>query len=318
MNDTGPKKNLPIIRAPEVQVPTLWSNFEDIAIRDAVYYFLQTLSPSTARAYESAFEMFYEKKFLNPFMYLNELALLNLENVLDNIRENSRGVESTKQARAAAFISFTAFLQRRTRGVIRKAIANKEKASPTFKAQKHKSTANALSTEECFRFLSSLKKLNFRDYLVAKATLQGAKRIGEVISARVEDIDWENSRITFLQLKSSEAERRTVITYPKSFMVELKGYLKDRNSGNIFISRNGGHLRQAHLWRSFVTAGVNAEIPFRVHPHSLRATAITHFVERGYSAEQISKVSGHASLKQVVYYDKTEMEKNLTTQISLI
>mgnify|MGYP001602008228 CR=1 FL=1 len=303
----------------KIELPVVWGERESVVLRNAVDSFLQTLSPHTNRAYNAAFEMFYSQRLLNPEQTLEQFAKQNLENLLDKIRSDSRGnTESTKQARAAAFISFTSFLQRKTGGIIKKAIPNRGNSSPTFQTDREKSDTKALTTEEWYSFLHALKKLNVRDYLVAKIALQGAKRISEVINAQIEDIEWDKNRITFGQLKAKERKKVTVITYPKNFMNELKAYLNGRTSGHIFISREGNPLKQAHLWRSFVGAGKAAGIPFQVHPHVLRATAITHFVERGFSADQISKVSGHSSLKQVMYYDRSAIEKNLTTTVCLI
>ncbi len=301
------------------ELPAVWNDQQQILLRDAVDAFLMGLTPHTKRSYNTAFEMCYSRRLLNPHQTLREFSQENLENLLDRIRTNAQGKsESTKQARAAAFISFTGFLQRRTNGIIKKAIPSREKSNPTFKTEKHKSTTEALEPEQMYAFFRELKKVSVRDYLIAKTALQGAKRISEVLNAKVEDINWEKNQITFFQLKSKERDRRTIITYPKSFMKELKEAVGDRTEGYIFTSKKGGKLQQAHLWRSFVGAGVSAGIPYRVHPHVLRATAITYFVERGYTAEQIAKVSGHASLKQVAYYDRSDLEKNLTMQVSII
>ncbi|MDP1614441.1 MAG: hypothetical protein Q8L68_01450 [Methylococcales bacterium] len=57
---------------------------------------------------------------------------------------------------------------------------------------------------------------------------------------------------------------------------------------------------------------------FIVHPHVLRASTITYLSSQGYSAEQIMKISGHAGIELVKYYDKTPIENNLSQEVNLI
>ena len=160
--------------------------------------------------------------------------------------------------------------------------------------------------------------MSFRDYLVAKTILQGAKRVSEVLFSRIEDIDWAKNQIIFKQLKSKEIEKYTVISYPDSYMQELREYIGDRKTGIIFVTRNGKPLSQPHLYRIFASASIDAGLPFTVHPHVLRASAITYLSVQGYHADQIMKVSGHADIKLVRYYDKTPIEQNPSKDISLI
>ncbi|MES2274235.1 MAG: tyrosine-type recombinase/integrase, partial [Chlamydiota bacterium] len=73
-----------------------------------------------------------------------------------------------------------------------------------------------------------------------------------------------------------------------------------------------------HLYRVFAGARIDAGIPFTVHPHVLRASAITYLSAQGFAADQIMRVSGHADAKLVRYYDKTPIEQNPSRDVSLI
>ncbi len=316
------KSSSTLARAVATRDEAIWRELSKISLIKAAEQFLDTLSGNTQRAYRAAFHSIFvlmeNHQLFDPRNNLQTFALSNLEYLLDEIRGKLSGADSTKQARAAAFIALTRFLQRATGGLIRKVVPRKEKSNPTFQQVRETSLTKALTRVQWSRFLLFLQRTSQRDYLAAKMILQGAKRVGEVLSAQIHQIDWVHNQITFKQFKSKILEKFTVITYPETFMHELKDYLGERTAGPIFVSRNGKPLSQPHLYRSFATAGRQAGIPFTVHPHVLRASAITYLTAQGYNADQILRVSGHADTKLVRYYDKTPIEQNPSQDISLI
>lgn len=300
----------------------IWQALSEISLAQGVENFLMTLEGHTQRAYRGAFRsifhLFTEKNLFQPSFSLQSFALANLEFLLDQIRTHIRGKEATKQARAAAFIALTRYLQRASGGIVRKVTPKKEKGSPTFRQVREKALTPALTVEQCAIFLQSLRSISLREYLLAKTLLQGAKRIGEVLSAQIEQIQWSKNQILFRQLKSKELEKYTVISYPARFLEELKTYIGERKVGLIFTTKTGKPLDPSHVYRSFVRASRRANLAFDVHPHVLRASAITHLSMQGYHADQIIRVSGHADEKLVRYYDKTALEINPTQNVSLI
>jgi len=300
----------------------IWDTLATITLASAVEQFLKTLRNNTQRAYRAAFNaiftLFTESNLFNPHATLQVFALANIEFLLDEIRNKIPGAEATRQARAAAFIALSRYLQRATGGMIRRVVPRREQLNPTFRQIRETSSTKALSKMQWTQFLYALKRMSFRDYLVAKTILQGAKRVSEVLFSKIDDIHWAKNQIIFQQLKSKQIEKYTLITYPDSFMQELREYIGDRKTGIIFITRNGKPLSQPHLYRIFAAAGVDAGLPFTVHPHVLRASAITYLSAQGYHADQIMKVSGHADIKLVRYYDKTPIEQNPSKDISLI
>lgn len=321
-NITQTEPQLTHLQALATRDEVIWDSLSNITLISAAEQFLKTLRYNTQRAYRAAFNaiftLFTESKLFNPHTSLQTFALANIEFLLDEIRTKIPGAEATKQARAAAFIALSRYLQRATGGMIRRVVPKKEQLNPTFRQIRETSVTKALSKMQWTQFLYSLKRMSFRDYLVAKTILQGAKRVSEVLFARIDDIHWAKNQIIFKQLKSKQIEKYTIITYPDSFMQELREYIGDRKTGIIFTTRNRKPLSQPHLYRIFASASIDAGLPFTVHPHVLRASAITYLSAQGYHADQIMKVSGHADIKLVRYYDKTPLEQNPSKDISLI
>ncbi len=180
--------------------------------------------------------------------------------------------------------------------MIRKAIPCKDNGASTFKKIRSLAITEALTEKELFIFLKALKAINYRDYLIAQTIIQGAKRLDEVLTAQIAQIDWTDNKITFKQSKSRELEQITIIHYPEYFMKDLKEYVADRGGENfIFITDKGNKVVQPHIFRSFVRAGIRSNLSKKVTAHTLRATAITVLTNKGYNVEQIMKVSGHAT-----------------------
>lgn len=302
----------------ELRDEILWRQFVNISLADAISQFLENFSTHTKRAYGLSFTSFFKLGILHPTMNLQTFSLMNLEGLLDIIKNHIHGTEATKQARCACFISFTSFLCRKTRGMIKKALPSKEKATRTFTKIRNTSVTKALSEKQWRMFIEALKKLNYRDHLIAKAILQGAKRVDEVLKAKISHIDWDNRTITYKQSKSDELYKVTIITYPSSFIEDLKIYIGDRKEGYIFITKSGNKTTQQHIYRSFVSASSRANLPIKITPHVLRATGITMLTNKGFSTEQILKISGHADSRYVIYYDKTPYENNISQEVNLI
>lgn len=300
----------------------LWQLLSQKTILEAMKSFLERLKPHTKRSYQCSFSKIFEilgaRSLLNPNMTLQTFSMCNLENLLDSIRENIIGSQSTKQNRCAAFIAFTRYLCRTTQGMIREAIPLRGGLNPTFQKIRDKADTKALTHEESSKFISSLRQISIRDYLIAKSVIQGAKRIGEVLSSQISQIDWSNSCITYKQSKSSVVENFTKIHYPEDYMRELKYYLFDRTQGYIFISRNNNPVTQPQIYRAFKLASKRAGLNVSVHPHMLRTTCITLLMKMGYHSDEIMRVSGHSNPNSVIYYDKRAEDENLTKQVKII
>jgi integrase len=293
-----------------------WRQLKEISVRQASDSFLSGLKKNTGDAYRCAFNLFFALGFLDPEQPLQVFALSNVDNILDDIRLKSGGAEASRQARAACFISFCSFLSRRTGGLIRKAIASKEGVNKTFKKLRSTSKTKALTKEEWRAWIGTLRDRSERDAMIAEALYGGAKRVSEVIGANIEEIDWRRGTIRYKQLKASEEDKETIIYYPQDWMSQLKDYLQGRTKGAIFITRTGKRLTRIQIYLSFANAGVSCGIG-KVHPHMLRTSAITRFKEKGCSAEDIQKVSGHATVQQVIYYNKTKAEDNISKEYPL-
>lgn len=294
-----------------------WKHLAGIPISQAVDHWLDTLSIHTRKNYRCAIGQLEQLQFLNLDHSLQQFALYNHESIVDRIKNIDFWKETTKQARAACYISFTGFLERRTQGLIRKAIPNKEGNAKTFFRVHEKVVTPALNRAQWTKFFDELSKINWRDALIGRVILQGGKRASEVLLARIDQVDWEKRQIMFTQSKTKGMVKHTVITYPETIMSDLKGYVDDRN-GLIFVTKNGDPVRIQQIQRSFQIAGKRSGMPFQVSPHILRASAVTYLKQQGFSDGDIMGMTGHCSGEMIRAYDKRSLEENASSMISII
>ncbi len=298
----------------------IWSNMNGVSIEQAVNQWLKTLAnDKTRKNYTCAFKKLYELGILNPLVSLQQFAVVSHRTIIQAIKRIEGLSECSKQARAAAYISFTRYLSDVLEGNFKRAIPCRDgtiQTTKTFERVHEEVETQAMAPNEWQAFLVELQKINPRDCLIAKLALQGAKRLNEVLSLTKDKINFETGEITFIQLKTKGKPRKTIITYPVSILNELRNYIGDRK-GLVFITRSGKGVLPTQVQNTFAQAGVAANIRFKVHPHVLRASAITEYKRLGYSDTDISKISGH-SLEMLNAYDKSSKKDNASKKVSLV
>ena len=295
----------------------IWKQLEKISVQEAVEVWLSTLSEKTRKNYRSGVRRLEQLGLFDPLMTLQAFALVSHEAIVDQIKLVAHWSECTRQARAAGYISFTGFLYRRSKGIIPRALANREGHSKTFYKVYDKVKTIAMSQAQWCVFLEELEKISTRECLIAKVMLQGGKRVREVLALETSQIRWDRRKIEFAQSKMKGVKKVTVITYPKTVMEKLREYIGDRK-GRVFVTRTGKPVQLNRLTGTFAKAGRRAGIPFKVTPHVLRTSTVTYLKQQGFQDSDIMKVTGHASSSMVASYDKTSQEVNATEKIHLV
>lgn len=295
----------------------VWQKLSDINLTEAITYWLPTLSPLTRINYRSGINKLFEYGLLDQTMSLQAFVLVNHEMIVDRIKLIEHWSECSRQARAACYISFTGFLSRRLQGVVKKAIPSKEGHTKTFFRVYDKVHTPAMTQAQWIKFFQSLNEINARDCLIAKVILQGGKRVNEVLVLQTHQIDWNRREITFTQSKMRGMQKETVITYPHGIMNQLKDYIGERK-GCVFITRSGKPVLLKQLAITFAKAGYQAEIPFKITPHVLRASTVTYLKQQGFSDSDIMRVTGHASAEMVYAYDKSSRANNASQKVTLV
>nr|NGX45784.1 Tyrosine recombinase XerC [Chlamydiota bacterium] len=285
-----------------------WRRMKSVTLESAATEWLLTLGSRTRLNYKSGLNKLAEVNLIDPLISLQSFSLVNHDAVVDKIKQLPMK-ETSRQARAALYISFTRYLSRRFKGMFIKAMPSREGNEKTFYRVHEKVVTEAMNQSQWSTFFAELEKINPRDALIGKVAIQGGKRIREVLSLRADQIDWKTREITFTQSKTKGLSKQTVITYSESIMQELRDLIGDRE-GYVFISSRGTPVILNQVANTFGRAGRQADIPFRVTPHVLRASAVTFLKQQGFSDGGIMKITGHASGEMIRAYDKTDRADN--------
>ena len=150
-------------------------------------------------------------------------------------------------------------------------------------------------------------KKTIRDYAIFMTLLLTGRRVGEILSVYVVDIDWD--KLIMFTIIEKRKKKKGELPYEKrpiGFPPELAEILKE------YINAWGlgpndplfpVTARTVQLMFKEVREAVGITKP--IVPHSLRRYLITKLVERGWTYEQIKNVTGHRSVKTLQIYDTT-------------
>lgn len=301
----------------ELKEETIWRALSNTSLQHAIDTWLGTLSGLTMKNYACGLKKLEDLNLINLKMSLQEFSLINHNNVLDQIKKIPGLSEATRQARAACYISLTRFISRRTEGIVRVATPCKEgslNTTKTFGSIRSAVKSEALSPTEWTHLINAIEKPH--EKLVVKLMLQGAKRISEVLSLTIDKVDLTQRKAHLKQLKTRGEERWLVVNLPENLIAELKDVIGERKSGLVFMTDCGKPVQHIQVYRAMKKAAVVVGIKKNVHPHVMRASAITHHRGQGVSDAEIVRLTGQ-SLQMMNRYDKASLAEN-ASRIALI
>ena len=176
-----------------------------------------------------------------------------------------------------------------------------------------------LTDDQCRQLLTAVA--GTRAYLFVKLLLLTGLRKGEALGLMWKDVGFvkgvlhvERSLIYPLNNKAGEintelktAATRRSVPIGRALLADLKAAKEHSGSVYVFSMGNGKFLSESsfrRMWdlisyRSTSTATKDAVLPrpldFDVHPHQLRHTCITRWIEHGLSVKEVQYLAGHAS-----------------------
>lgn len=173
-----------------------------------------------------------------------------------------------------------------------------------------------LTDEQCLRLLNAVK--GTRAYLFVELLLYTGLRKGEALGLMWQDIDFRNATLHVersvvypinnkageinTELKTSSARRTIPIVPP--LLADLQAEKAKSKSLYVFHMKNGNFLSESsfrRMWDLIDYRSTNTEgrlprtIDFEVHPHLLRHTCVTRWIESGLTAKEAQYLAGHAS-----------------------
>jgi hypothetical protein len=181
----------------------------------------------------------YENKKNHKLITLSELQLGDHSDIFDEIRSvNDWSLEKQEEC-VATYGEFATTLSELTCGLILRPYD----ADRTLTSQRRLSFAT---------YIKILKTLSERERILAKIFyLGGSRSLEEVLSLKVEDIDFKNSALNI----SGEP-----ISYPKHVVHDLKYFVGKRTKGYVFTGRTGEKIDPTVPYRALKLAATKLDL----------------------------------------------------------
>ena len=178
---------------------------------------------------------------------------------------------------------------------------------PREKEEERKDLKIYLDPEEIERVISCCS--SFRDKLIVRLLWRTGLRILELLSLRIEDIDFDNATLKVELLKQRGRERR-IIPIDRESLRMLERYLFGRTQGKVFgigVRRVQQIINQVGKVAGIEAVGdMNQGRAWKLHPHTFRHSFAIHWIKI-LGAERIVELQrhlGHRKLETTSRYLK--------------
>lgn len=161
-----------------------------------------------------------------------------------------------------------------------------------------------LSIEEQGKLLSAPNKkapTGLRNYCIMLLAANLGLRVSEIISLRLQDIDWRSGKLSISQSKFG---RGRTLWIAESDLEQLGKWREARPAGakRIFCTLAGAALSDRYIRGMVKRYARRAGIQKDVHPHTLRHTFATDLLRETKNIRLVQKALGHASLSTTMIY----------------
>lgn len=165
-------------------------------------------------------------------------------------------------------------------------------------AKKPKSLPVVLSRGEIRKILESPK--NPKHKLLLSLAYGAGLRVSEVISLKVQDLDFEELTI---HIKQAKGQKDRISVMPRSRADELRNLVAGKSKDDfIFASERGGKLTTRTAQKVFENALKISEIKKGATFHSLRHSFATHLLENGTDVRYVQELLGHQNIRTTQIY----------------
>lgn len=145
----------------------------------------------------------------------------------------------------------------------------------------------------------------YRDFTMLILAIDVFCRVGEIVSLKKTDIDFERGTIRLRSAitKSRRSRILPVTDYTLKKLEKLLDYTSKRtNSEYVFLTIYGEKISANHFRRRLKKYAEAAGIDMRIFPYLLRHTGATMFLESNNNTRLLQLILGHVDPRQVLRY----------------
>lgn len=165
-----------------------------------------------------------------------------------------------------------------------------------------------------FSLIDTYKKSIYtsRDELIINLLYDTGCRCSEIISIKLNDIDFKNKSIKVLGKGSKER----IVFYGENTEEVMSNYLKIRNdilnninSDYLLVSKESGKLTTRRIAQILDNIVNLVSLKHNVTPHTIRHTFATHLLNNGADLRSVQTLLGHSSLGTTQVYTHISNER---------
>jgi len=266
-------------------------------------------STPTVRAHCLIASRFISK--FNSAGYFDSLSKLTSTHIEDFLLDSAKKVGRDRLRHIAAYLrSYLRFLV-----ICGEAPVGIDKLVDAPHVYREEKLPRTLEWETVHTLLSSIDRttaLGKRDYAMLLLIATYGLRAGEVVSLKLEDIEWKSSQIRICQHKTSTILLLPLINSVGESILEYLRYGRPKVSfREIFVRHRtpGGVLKATAVSEVFQACSRRSglEISFQ-GPHCIRHSFAVHLLRQGVSLKAIGDILGHKDIQSTYTYLRLNLE----------
>lgn len=252
-------------------------------------------SPKTLLYYQHSLDLFSE--FLGSDIEMEEITVKRLKQYYIFLQERGTLCSVSIQSRIRALRAFLAFCY--TEGYISTNLTER------FKLPRAKRPAiDVLTDEEVDRILSSFnckRDYQLRNYCICSLMLDSGLRLNEVVTLTVDHLHLAEGYC----IVEGKGNKERTVPFGFGTRQHLTHYMRRRpacaRSNRVFLKTNMEPITENSVKQIFKKLKKQLDMP-RLHPHLLRHTFATRYLENGGDMYSLQQILGHTSLEMVKRY----------------
>ncbi|PWK52796.1 tyrosine recombinase XerC [Pleionea mediterranea] len=188
---------------------------------------------------------------------------------------------------------------------------NPAKGLRTPKIEKH--LPKTLDVDEVSIFLDQIQAVDFissRDKAIMELFYSSGIRLSELQGLTLDDFDLNDA---FIRV-TGKGNKTRIAPIGQKAMASLKVWLTFRklhatdDQTAMFITSSGNVLKQRSIQARLEYWGKQLALPARLHPHKLRHSCASHFLESSSDLRAVQELLGHADLSTTQIYTHLDFQ----------
>jgi type 1 fimbriae regulatory protein FimB/type 1 fimbriae regulatory protein FimE len=158
-----------------------------------------------------------------------------------------------------------------------------------------------LTEREVDKLIEAAKKNRHgqRDAAMILICFRHGLRAGELCELQWSDVEFETARLHLRRAKNGLTATHPLLGDELRALRALK---RETNSPFIFVSERGAPFTVSGLQKLVERTGIEAKMPFKVHPHMLRHATGYVLANKGTDTRTLQSYLGHRSIQSTVRY----------------